>query len=102
MSGAKGEEGEDRFGMPESALEAAWEAHRGVLRSGMYVPTRAEVATWPVKRLTAVLMDWMWESPAELIPSNEQIAAVVEVLESRSDADTLGEIIAACKEYLTV
>lgn len=90
---------EDRFGMPESALQAAWEAHRHVLRTGMYVPTRTEVATWPVKKLTAALINWMRESPSELIPSNDQIAAVVEVLESRYDADDMRELIATCREY---
>ena len=100
MSGER-DKNEDRFGMPESAFQAAWEAHRHVLRTGMYVPTRVEVATWPVKKLTAVLVDWMWESPAELISSNEQIAAVVEVLESRDDADDVRELIAACREYLS-
>lgn len=99
MSGGK-DQNEDRFGTPESALQAAWEAHRHVLRTGLYVPTRAEVATWPVKKLTSVLIDWMWESPSELIPSHYQITAVVEVLESRDDVDDIRELIAACREFL--
>lgn len=99
MSGDKDQD-EDRFGIPESALHAAWEAHRHVLRTGLYVPTRAEVTTWPAKKLTSVLIDWMWESPSELILSRDQIAAVVEVLESRDDADDMRELIAACREFL--
>lgn len=33
-------------------------------------------------------MGWWHESPAELIPTNEQVAAVVEVLRQRPDADS--------------
>lgn len=99
MGGA--EEKGDRFGVTESALQAAWDAHRHVIRTGLYVPTRAEVATWPVKKLTAVLIDWMWESPSELIPCHDQITAVIDVLESRDDADDLRELIAACREFLS-
>lgn len=85
--------------MPERTLQATRGAHRHVLRTGMYVPTRAEVATWSVKKLTAVLVDWMWESPSELISSSDQIAAVVKVLESRDDAGDMRELIVACREY---
>jgi hypothetical protein len=33
------------------------------------------------------LLDWFWESPSELIPTDEQVAAAVEILKQRSDAD---------------
>jgi hypothetical protein len=96
----KGNDPEDRFGMPDSAIRAACEAHSGILRGGMYVPTREEVATWPAETLTSILMDWMWESPSELIPSNEQIAEVLAILEARPDASELSEPIAECRDYL--
>lgn len=43
---------DDRFGMPESAFQAARESHgldNPVIRMGMYVPTREEVDT-PYRR----------------------------------------------------
>lgn len=97
---SKSKDPKDRFGMPESAIHAAIEAHIGVLRAGMYVPTREEVATWPADRLYSILMDWMWESPSEIIPNNEQIAEVLAVLEARPDAEDLSKIIAECREYI--
>lgn len=92
----------DRFGMPESAIRAAIEAHKGVIRTGMYVPTRDEVATWPPKLLYNILMDWMWESPSEIIPNYTQIAEVLTVLEDRPDAGDLSKIIAECREFIKV
>lgn len=80
---------EDRFGMPASAFQAAREGHgldNPVERLGMYVPTRREVATLPADALFSVLVDWLWESPTELIPSNPQIANVRQVLQARPDA----------------
>jgi len=43
---------DDRFGMPQSAFEAALNSHgrdNPVYRVGMYVPTRREVATLPIE-----------------------------------------------------
>lgn len=90
----------DRFGMPESAIRAAMAAHRGVLRAGMYVPTREEVATWPPDKLYNTIIDWMWESPSEIIPTRAQIAEVLVVLEIRPDADEHRKLIAECREYI--
>ncbi len=99
------EDAEDRFGMPESAFRAARESHgldSPVIRSGMYVPTRREVAEKPVEWLYPVLIDWMWESPSELIPSSAQIAQVRAVLLARPDAadPAVIQIIVECDEYL--
>ena len=91
---------EDRFGMPESAIRAAMEAHTGVLRAGMYVPTREEVATWPPDILYNIVMDWMWESPSEIIPNNAQIAEVLAILEARPDSKDHAKLIAECREYI--
>jgi hypothetical protein len=95
----------DRFGMPDSAFEAALESHgrdNPVIRVGMYVPTREEVRTLPPEDLDLILDFWMWESPTELIPSREQIAAVRSVLLSRPDAEMpeVRAIVAACDDYL--
>ncbi|WP_447585794.1 hypothetical protein [Pseudoxanthomonas mexicana] len=67
-----------------------------------YVPTRREVAKEPPKWLYAVLIDWMWESPSELIPNSVQIAEVRSVLLARPDAadPAVVQIIAECDEYL--
>lgn len=99
------EDPEDRFGMPESAFHAARESHgpdNPTIRSGMYVPTRREVAGKSPQWLYPVLIDWMWESPSELIPSNAQIAEVRAVLLARPDAadPAIVQIVAECNEYL--
>ncbi len=83
-------EDNDRFGTPDGAFEAARASHGAdnpILRVGMYVPTRAEVATRPADELSWVLECWMWESPAELIPSYAQIREV-------------RALIAMCDDYL--
>lgn len=87
---------EDRFGVPVQRIIDVLKAHRGLIRDGCYVPTRHEVATWPADRLWWHLLGWWHESPAELIPTDEQVAAVVEVLRQRPDADSpeIQEIIA--------
>jgi len=101
------EDEDDRFGMPQSAFEAALDSHgrnNPVFRVGMYVPTRGEVAKLPADDLRQILIDWMWESPSELIPNDEQISAVREVLAERADASEPGiqHLIAECDAYLRV
>lgn len=93
--------------MPDSAIRAAIESHgidNPVIRSGMYVPGRRDVAQMPPEELHSMLIDWMWDCPSEIIPSNEQISSVKDVLLSRPDADTeaVRKIIAACDEFLKV
>ncbi|MBI3898491.1 MAG: hypothetical protein HY308_09375 [Gammaproteobacteria bacterium] len=92
----------DRFGILEGAFKAAWGAHRstGTFRSGMYVPTRNEVATLPALDLQRIVIDWMWEGPTELIPTVPQIAEVLALLEIRPDANELTALIAECRSYI--
>ena len=95
----------DRFGMPQSAFEAALDSHgrnNPVFRVGMYVPTRGEVAELPIGDLRTILIDWMWESPSELIPNNAQIAQVRDILADRPDAGdpSVQQLIAECDAYL--
>lgn len=78
----------DRFGISDRAIRAAVERHCGIWRDGLYVPTRSEVRTAPIEWLASVLMDWIWESPSELIPNDHQIEEVIAVLQSRPDATT--------------
>lgn len=97
----------DRFGMPQSAFDAANKSHgvnNPTIRCGMYVPTRHEVATLPIEELSSILIDWMWESPSQLIPGNDQIEEVKAILASRSDAETgqASGLIAECDTYLRV
>ena len=97
----------DRFGMPASAFKAARQSHgldSPVFRMGMYVPTRHEVATWPATQLLPIVIDWMWESPSELIPNNDQIAQLCTILRARPDATEpeIRELIVACEDYLKV
>lgn len=96
---------DDRFGMPDSAFVAARESHgldNPVLRMGMYVPTRGEVASLPAAVLYPIVVDWMWESPSELIPNNTQIAELRAILLARSDADDpeVQRLITECDGYL--
>lgn len=98
---------DDRFGMPDDAFRAALDSHgRGnpSIRFGMYVPTRREVAELRPKDLYEVLIDWLWECPSELIPSDAQIAEVRSILLARPDArDPLVlKLVAECNEYISV
>ncbi|KZC24025.1 hypothetical protein RHOFW104T7_10965 [Rhodanobacter thiooxydans] len=98
---------DDRFGMPDSAFQAARESHglnSPVFRAGMYVPTRQEVATLSAAKLLPIVIDWMWESPSELIPNNDQVADLRAILLARPDATQLEvrELIVACEDYLKV
>ena len=78
---------DDRFGITEALILEVIRAHRGIIRAGCYVPTRHEVATREPEWLYSVLIDWWWESPTELIPSDEQVAQVVAILRAREDAE---------------
>lgn len=78
----------DRFGFTEQQILDALNEHAGLIRDGCYVPTRHEVATWPADRLWWHLLGWWDESPITLIPNDEQIAASVDVLLARPDADS--------------
>lgn len=98
---------DDRFDMPASAFQAARESHgldSPVFRLGMYVPTRREVATLPAAQLLPIVVDWMWESPSELIPNNDQISQLRAILRARTDATEpeIRELIVACEDYLKV
>lgn len=98
---------DDRFGLPASAFEAGLDSHgrdNPTIRAGTYVPTRHEVATLEAAALTSLAIDWMWKSPSELIPNNEQIGDLRAILRSRPDADQPGirQLVAACDDYLNV
>jgi hypothetical protein len=45
-------------------------------------------------------MDWLHESPSELIPSTAQISQVKTILEARPDAAELAGLIAECRAYI--
>ncbi len=70
----------------------------------MYVPTRHEVATLSSAKLLPIVVDWMWESPSELIPNNDQISELRTILLARRDAaePEVRELIVACEDYLKV
>lgn len=96
---------DDRFGMPESAVAAAQASHglgNPVMRMGMYVPTRREVASLPADDLMFILDCWLYESPTELIPSRAQVRHVREVLMQRPDcgAGAIRELIGLCDACL--
>jgi hypothetical protein len=79
---------DDRFGVPLELILKVITEHHGIIRAGCYVPTREEVACKDAAWLYSVLIDWWWESPTELIPSDEQVSEVLTVLRARPDAET--------------
>lgn len=87
---------DDRFGIPPERILEVIRAHAGLIRFGCYVPTRREVAEGAADWLRNILLDWWWESPSELIPTDRQVAEVIAILRSRPDAGsaTIQEIIA--------
>lgn len=98
----------DRYGMPEGAFKAAFDSHRpaaeaGIIRMGMYVPTRGEVRSMSPGELYQLLDMWFWESPTELIPSREMIEMVRFDLEARPDKDfpSVRTLIHICDEILS-
>lgn len=82
------EQEDDRFGIPISRIHEVIRSHAGIMRFGCYVPTRQEVATKDPAWLWSVLIDWWWESPSELIPTDQQVADVISILVGRPDAAT--------------
>jgi len=92
----------DRFGMSEAAFDSARLAHQGIHRAGMFVPTRLMVRTMSPNDLDVALDLWMYESPAELIPSNEQIREVIYELHRRTDHlnPEVCAIIKRCAAYI--
>jgi len=93
---------DDRFGIPKSAFLAAQASHGNgpIVRCGLYIPTRFEVGSMPVEALRSILIEWIWESPAELIPTNAQIGDVKTILEARQDAAQLAGLIEECRHYI--
>lgn len=78
---------QDRFGVAEALIIEVIRKHAGLIRTGCYVPTKGEVAHGSPERVHGWLLDWWWESPTELIPTDDQVAAAVEILKARPDAD---------------
>ena len=96
---------DDRFGLPDSAFLTATDSHgtgNAVLRLGMDVPAYHEIASMPADTLHTLLIDWLWESPSELIPSNTQIAQVRALLLERPDAadPDVQRLVIECDAYL--
>ena len=79
---------EDRFGVPTERILEVIRAHDGLIRFGCYVPTRREVAETDADRLWGILLNWWWESPSELIPTDGQVAEVLAILRARPDASS--------------
>ena len=89
---------QDHFGVPEQLIIDLIKAksRAGLMQDGCYVPTRHEVATQRPFWLTLILLGWWWGSPAELVPTDEQVAEVIAILRSRPDAGswTIQQLIA--------
>lgn len=96
------DEEDDRFGVPNDAFTAAGKAHGNAhtMRCGVYVPTRREVRSMSPEELRPLLVDWLWESPSQLIPTSEQVSQVKALLETRPDAAMLVALIEECRLYI--
>jgi hypothetical protein len=64
---------------------------------------RREVSEKSPEWLYAVLVDWLWECPTELIPNNAQIEEVKGLLVERIDAGdpTIVKLVAECNDFLS-
>ena len=91
-----------RFGFSEDLMASVLKEHLalGVYRCGCYVPTEDEVYTMPLTELKDVLIDWLWESPSELIPNDGQLDSVKLILEKRAPSKLLDELITECDNFL--
>ncbi|MBU6436235.1 MAG: hypothetical protein KGJ44_01635 [Betaproteobacteria bacterium] len=65
-----------------------------------FLHTRGEVRSLSAPTLRQVLIEWMWESPSELIPTYARIGQVVVELAARPDADELAGLIDTCRQYM--
>ena len=92
----------DRFGVRDEDIAAEREQHKGIVRMGMYVPTRKEVLTMRADVLYPILDQWLHESPTLLIPTHEQIKDVISVLQQRPDAieRSVQKIVLECRRYI--
>jgi len=93
---------DDRFGFSNEIFDEALRSHGNseVFRAGMYVPNREEVFSLPIPVLTEYLIEWLYESPTELIPTNQQIREVKKLLCTRPDAHECQDLIDTCDAYL--
>jgi hypothetical protein len=93
---------QDRFGFPPERFESYSRDSGPLFRDGVYVPTREEVRMMPLKKLTSIIIDWMWDSPTDLIPNNSQITEVIRELRSREDSDSTDclNLIKECQQYI--
>jgi hypothetical protein len=84
---------QDCFGVPKSAFSAAQASHESAytVRTGMY-PDFHKVASMAPETLRPILIDWLHESPSELISTSAQINQVKAILEARPDATALAEL----------
>lgn len=89
-----------RFGFSEENIKAEIDGHKPIIRAGCYIPTVKDVRELPEKELGFIIDEWLWESPATLIPNNEQIREVIQVLESREDLNDCSDLMKACVEYI--
>lgn len=76
---------DDRCCVPTQLILDVIRAHGGAIRFGCYVPTRREVAEVEPGWLSNIMLDWWWESPSELIPTDEQVTDVLAILRARPD-----------------
>lgn len=92
----------NRFGIPEKILREISQRNPGLIRSGTYVPTEKEVCELDPEILCQILIEWFYECPAELIPTDAQIEKVRSLLMNRPDADipSVAELIFYCNELL--
>lgn len=67
--------------------------------------SKSTVLDFSVKQpadLLPILIDWLWDSPAALIPSNNQIFQIRAIILNRPDVAQCVLLIRECDEFLSV
>lgn len=94
----------EHFGVSTENIELAQKSAKIYERKfefHTFVPTRKEVLSLPIAQLTPLLVGWMIHSPAEILPSCNQIEQVIEILEQRDKRPALNRLIEMCRYYVS-
>lgn len=89
-----------RFGFSEESINSERVNHKGINRMGCFVPSVKEIREMTPNELSLILDLWLYESPTLLIPSNDQIQEVIEVIQGRNDIDECSQAINLCLQYV--
>lgn len=90
----------NRFGFHKRVLMAYSPDFADSTKVDCYIPTRAEVFRMDATALIPMLEHWFSHAPAVLTPNREQKEAVIKLLKTRYDAESLNQEIDALEQLL--